>query len=107
MQDLGYELRRISIPRTPVNKGKRKGRDFDTPARWSGGRVTDPLPLLYSQIASAIRQPALVAAVPQVAPPPDASTSRMQEATAPRCRPRPARRTAPHLPARGARPPSP
>jgi hypothetical protein len=22
MQDLGYELRRISIPRTPVNKGK-------------------------------------------------------------------------------------
>ena len=45
-----------------MNKGKRKGRDFDTPARWSGGRVTDPLPLLYSQIASAIRQPALVAA---------------------------------------------
>jgi hypothetical protein len=28
MQDLGYELPRISIPRTPVNKGKRKGRRY-------------------------------------------------------------------------------
>jgi hypothetical protein len=26
MQDLGYELPRIPIPRTPVNKGIRKGR---------------------------------------------------------------------------------
>jgi hypothetical protein len=26
MQDLGYELPRISIPRTRVNKGKKKGR---------------------------------------------------------------------------------
>jgi hypothetical protein len=26
MQDLGYELPRIHIPRTSVNKGKRKGR---------------------------------------------------------------------------------
>jgi hypothetical protein len=26
IQDLGYELRRMPIPRTPVNKGKRKGR---------------------------------------------------------------------------------
>ena len=25
MQDLGYELRRIHIPRTPVNKRKKKG----------------------------------------------------------------------------------
>jgi hypothetical protein len=28
MQDLGYELPRIPIPRTPVNKGKRKGRGY-------------------------------------------------------------------------------
>jgi hypothetical protein len=28
MQDLGYELPRISIPRTSVNKGKKKGRDY-------------------------------------------------------------------------------
>src|SRR5215208_4419309 len=28
MQDLGYELPRIPIPRTPVNKGKRKGREL-------------------------------------------------------------------------------
>jgi hypothetical protein len=27
MQDLGYELRGISIPRTRVNKGKNKGGD--------------------------------------------------------------------------------
>ena len=27
MQDLGYELPRIPIPRTRVNKGKEKGRD--------------------------------------------------------------------------------
>jgi hypothetical protein len=26
MQDLGYELPRIPIPRTPVNRGKKKGR---------------------------------------------------------------------------------
>ena len=26
MHYLGYELRRISIPRTPVNKGKKEGR---------------------------------------------------------------------------------
>ena len=26
MQDLGYELRRIPIPRTPVNKDKKEGR---------------------------------------------------------------------------------
>ena len=25
MQDLGYELPRILIPRTPVNRGKKKG----------------------------------------------------------------------------------
>jgi hypothetical protein len=25
MQDLGYELRRTLIPRTPVNKGRKKG----------------------------------------------------------------------------------
>jgi hypothetical protein len=29
MQDLGYELPRIPIPRTPVNKGMRKGRSYD------------------------------------------------------------------------------
>ena len=28
IQDLGYELPRILIPRTTVNKGKRKGRDY-------------------------------------------------------------------------------
>src|SRR5215217_5606708 len=32
MQDLGYELPRIPIPRTPVNKGKKKGRRCYTPA---------------------------------------------------------------------------
>src|SRR5215211_9198779 len=34
MQDLGYELRRIHLPRTPVNKGKEKAGDpyFRTPA---------------------------------------------------------------------------
>ena len=32
MQDLGYELPRIPIPRTPVNKGKGKGRSYDAPA---------------------------------------------------------------------------
>jgi hypothetical protein len=31
MQDLGYELPRILIPRTPVNKGKKKGRSCYTP----------------------------------------------------------------------------
>jgi hypothetical protein len=28
MQDPGYELRKIYLPRTPVNKGKNKGRGF-------------------------------------------------------------------------------
>jgi|SRR5215217_1192964 hypothetical protein len=37
MQDLGYELPRIPIPRTQVNKGKRKGR---------GSREAPALPLL-------------------------------------------------------------
>src|SRR5215207_11198606 len=32
MQDLGYELRRIPIPRTSVNKGKRKGWVLRDPA---------------------------------------------------------------------------
>jgi hypothetical protein len=32
MQDLASELRRISIPRTLVNKGKKKGRSFYAPA---------------------------------------------------------------------------
>src|SRR5829696_5608100 len=32
IQDLGYELPRIPIPRTPVNKGKRKGRGAPAPA---------------------------------------------------------------------------
>jgi hypothetical protein len=32
MQDPASELRRISIPRTPVNKGKRKGRGSYAPA---------------------------------------------------------------------------
>jgi hypothetical protein len=31
MQDLGYELPRIPIPRTRVNKGKRKGQSCSTP----------------------------------------------------------------------------
>jgi hypothetical protein len=31
MQDPGCELRRISIPRTPVNKGSRKGLGLLTP----------------------------------------------------------------------------
>jgi hypothetical protein len=29
MQDLGYELPRIRIPRTPVNRGIKKGRSYD------------------------------------------------------------------------------
>jgi hypothetical protein len=29
MQDLGYELPRIPLPRTTVNKGKKKGRSYD------------------------------------------------------------------------------
>ena len=32
MQDPACELRRIPIPRTPVNKGKRKGRGATAPA---------------------------------------------------------------------------
>ena len=32
MQDLGYELPRILIPRTPVNKGKKKGQSVLAPA---------------------------------------------------------------------------
>ena len=32
MQDLGYELPRICIPRTQVNKGKREGRGCYAPA---------------------------------------------------------------------------
>ena len=32
MQDLGYELPRIPLPRTPVNKGKKKGRGHSTMA---------------------------------------------------------------------------
>jgi hypothetical protein len=31
MQDLGYELPRIPIPRTPVNRGKKKGRGQEIP----------------------------------------------------------------------------
>jgi hypothetical protein len=31
MQDLGYELPRISIPRTWVNEGKEKGRSLAAP----------------------------------------------------------------------------
>jgi hypothetical protein len=34
MQDLGYELPRISIPRTRVNKGRKKGRGCYAPAQW-------------------------------------------------------------------------
>jgi hypothetical protein len=29
MQHPGYELRRIPLPRTSVNKGKKKGRSYD------------------------------------------------------------------------------
>jgi hypothetical protein len=32
MQDLGYELPRIPIPRTSVNKGMKKGRGVAAPA---------------------------------------------------------------------------
>jgi hypothetical protein len=32
MQDRGYEFPRKSIPRTRVNKGKKKGRSYDAPA---------------------------------------------------------------------------
>jgi hypothetical protein len=32
MQDAEYDLRRIPIPRTPVNKGKQKGRGVVAPA---------------------------------------------------------------------------
>ena len=44
MHDPASELRRMPLPRTRVNKGKRKGRGFDTPARWSSYRpLTAPL----------------------------------------------------------------
>jgi hypothetical protein len=33
MQDLGYELPRIHIPRTPVNKGMKKGQGMEALAR--------------------------------------------------------------------------
>src|SRR4051795_5885660 len=32
MQDLASGLRRITLPRTPLNKGKEKGRSYDAPA---------------------------------------------------------------------------
>jgi len=32
MQDPANELLRINLPRTPVNKGKEKGRNYYTPA---------------------------------------------------------------------------
>jgi hypothetical protein len=32
MHDPVCRLPRITLPRTPVNKGKRKGRDLDAPA---------------------------------------------------------------------------
>jgi hypothetical protein len=31
MQDPGYRLRRIPLPRTPVNKGKKEGRGVTVP----------------------------------------------------------------------------
>jgi hypothetical protein len=42
IQDLGYELPRIPIPRTPLNKGKKKGWNYDTPApQCTAGRFTN------------------------------------------------------------------
>src|SRR5215211_467048 len=44
IQDPGFGIPRIYLSRTRVNKGKRKGRGFDTPARWSSYRpLTAPL----------------------------------------------------------------
>jgi hypothetical protein len=36
MQDLASELRRIPIPRTPVNKGRKEGRSYDARLFLSG-----------------------------------------------------------------------
>jgi hypothetical protein len=44
MQDPGFGVPRMHLPSTRVNKGIRKGRAFDTPARWSSYRpLTAPL----------------------------------------------------------------
>ena len=40
MLDFGYELPRISIPRTPVNKGKHKAGTFDSPGSLASGLPT-------------------------------------------------------------------
>jgi hypothetical protein len=37
MQDLGYELRRILIPRTWVNRGQEKGPGLQRPSPWLNG----------------------------------------------------------------------
>ena len=47
MQDLGFELPRILIPRTSVNKGRKKGRGMEAPALlWESmghyGQLTAP-----------------------------------------------------------------
>jgi hypothetical protein len=41
MHNAGYELPRITIPRTPVNKAKKKGQGFHTPALKTSA-ITDP-----------------------------------------------------------------
>src|SRR5919112_6221731 len=46
MQDCGYELRRIHIPRTPVNKGRKKGRGLD-PQPFFSARCGTISPVLY------------------------------------------------------------
>src|SRR5215218_6620449 len=60
MQDLGYELPRIPIPRTPVNKGKKKGR---SPIRLAPSPLSVPfggkgLALIHSRgpLAAALRR---------------------------------------------------
>jgi hypothetical protein len=44
MQDLGYELQRIPLPRTPVNRGKSKGRSPGPPPV----RLTSSLPCYWT-----------------------------------------------------------
>ena len=57
MQDAGYERRRINLPRTPLNKGKKKGRGSFTPsalpcmtdAMLTTKLASEPLPLVRGE----------------------------------------------------------
>ncbi len=50
IQDAGYDLPRIVLPRTWVNKGKKKGRSVDAPAPLM--RLVEPPPLRMAKLGS-------------------------------------------------------